>query len=345
MSARQVLENQDADDSLFEALDALLDRLADPKSKRSQLWSDAQNLINQIQHPERKGLPNSQIAYSPEELAAAKAAGKYTTSDGYIFDVKDIEKDEGDAYVASHLGHSHWIPKADLSQEERAAAEAYCKEQDLTAKKPAEQAGREGERSAQTGKSQALYESLPGAKRIPLEQLPYNLAYVVDYRDGQFIIPHQDHYHNLALAWFDQGLYQAPVGYSLEDLFATVKYYIEHPAERPSSNDGWGRDSQHGQGRMEEPKEDSQANQAPAEEGEKEADKVEEDNYDKEQEALAQAYGLTLKDFQTRLTTLALRYGVSLESISYQAESKTISLQNSQQEIKTINLLSMEEVS
>ena len=34
-------------------------------------------------------------------------------------------------------------------------------------------------------------------------------------------------------------------GYSLEDLFATVKYYVEHPNERPHSDSGWGNASDH----------------------------------------------------------------------------------------------------
>ncbi|HFI0054289.1 TPA: pneumococcal-type histidine triad protein [Streptococcus suis] len=38
----------------------------------------------------RAGLKNWQIVYSAEELAAAKAAGKFTTKDGYIFDPQDV---------------------------------------------------------------------------------------------------------------------------------------------------------------------------------------------------------------------------------------------------------------
>ena len=45
--------------------------------------------------------------------------------------------------------------------------------------------------------------------------------------------------------WFDEGLYEAPKGYTLEDLFATVKYYVEHPNERPHSDSGWGNASDH----------------------------------------------------------------------------------------------------
>ncbi|HGR6172236.1 TPA: histidine motif-containing protein, partial [Streptococcus pneumoniae] len=51
--------------------------------------------------------------------------------------------------------------------------------------------------------------------------------------------------HNIKFEWFDEGLYEAPKGYSLEDLLATVKYYVEHPNERPHSDNGFGNASDH----------------------------------------------------------------------------------------------------
>jgi streptococcal histidine triad protein len=76
---------------------------------------------------ERKGKPNSQIVYSPEEIAKAKAAGKYTTSDGYIFDANDIERKAGNGYVVPHMNHTHYIPIKDLSPAEQKAAEEVLK--------------------------------------------------------------------------------------------------------------------------------------------------------------------------------------------------------------------------
>lgn len=76
---------------------------------------------------ERKGKPNSQIVYSPEEIAEAKAAGKYTTSDGYIFDAKDIDRKAGNGYVVPHMDHTHYIPIKDLSPAEQKAAEEVLK--------------------------------------------------------------------------------------------------------------------------------------------------------------------------------------------------------------------------
>ena len=76
------------------------------------------------------------------------------------------------------------------------------------------------------------------------------------------IIPHKDHYHNIKFAWFDDHSYKAPNGYTLEDLFATIKYYVEHPDERPHSNDGWGNASEHVLGKKdhsEDPKKELQS--------------------------------------------------------------------------------------
>ena len=72
-----------------------------------------------------------------------------------------------------------------------------------------------------------------------------DLQHTVEVKNGSLIIPHYDHYHNIKFGWFDEGLYEAPKGYSLEDLFATVKYYVEHPEERPHSDNGWGNASDH----------------------------------------------------------------------------------------------------
>ena len=75
--------------------------------------------------------------------------------------------------------------------------------------------------------------------------MPYNLQHTVEVKNGSLIIPHYDHYHNIKFEWFDEGLYEAPKGYTLEELFETVKYYVEHPNERPHSDSGWGNASDH----------------------------------------------------------------------------------------------------
>ncbi|WP_261021523.1 pneumococcal-type histidine triad protein, partial [Streptococcus mitis] len=64
-------------------------------------------------------------ASTDNAVAAARAQGRYTTDDGYIFNASDIIEDTGDAYIVPHGNHFHYIPKSDLSASELAAAQAY----------------------------------------------------------------------------------------------------------------------------------------------------------------------------------------------------------------------------
>lgn len=225
----------------FHTLDKLLERLNDTSSDKVKLVDDILAFLAPIRHPERLGKPNAQIAYTDDEIQVAKLAGKYTTEDGYIFDPRDITSDEGDAYVTPHMTHSHWIKKDSLSEAERAAAQAYAKEKGLTPPSTDHQ----GSGNTDAKGAEAIYNRVKAAKKVPLDRIPYNLQHTVEVKNGSLIIPHYDHYHNIKFEWFDEGLYEAPKGYTLEDLFATVKYYVEHPNERPHSDSGWGNASDH----------------------------------------------------------------------------------------------------
>ena len=225
----------------FDTLDKLLERLNDASSDKVKLVDDILAFLAPIRHPERLGKPNAQIAYTDDEIQVAKLAGKYTTEDGYIFDPRDITSDEGDAYVTPHMTHSHWIKKDSLSEAERVAAQAYAKEKGLTPPSTDNQ----GSGNTEAKGAEAIYNRVKAAKKVPLDRMPYNLQHTVEVKNGSLIIPHYDHYHNIKFEWFDEGLYEAPKGYSLEDLFATVKYYVEHPNERPHSDSGWGNASDH----------------------------------------------------------------------------------------------------
>ena len=255
----------------FDALDRLLDRLNDESSDKVKLVNDILAFLAPIRHPERLGKPNAQIAYTDDEIQLAKLAGKYTTEDGYIFDPRDITSDEGDAYVTPHMSHSHWIKKESLSEDERAAGQAYAKEKGLTPPSTNHQSSGNTEAKG----AEAIYNRVKAAKKVPLDRMPYNLQHTVEVKNGSLIIPHYDHYHNIKFEWFDEGLYEAPKGYSLEDLFATVKYYVEHPNERPHSDSGWGNASDHVQrnqngqadiNQMEKPSEEKPQTDKPEEE-------------------------------------------------------------------------------
>ena len=241
VEAHKALSENKGRTSDFQALDKLAERLNDESTNKGKLVDDLLAFLAPITHPERLGKPNSQIAYTDDEIKLAKLAGKYTTEDGYIFDTRDITSDEGDAYVTPHMTHSHWIKKDSLSEAERVAAQAYAKEKGLTPPSTDNQ----GSGNTEVKGVEAIYNKVKAAKKVPLDHIPYNLQHTVEVKNGSLIIPHYDHYHNIKFGWFDEGLYEAPKGYSLEDLFATVKYYVEHPNERPHSDNGWGNASDH----------------------------------------------------------------------------------------------------
>ena len=303
----------------FQALDKLAERLNDESSNKGKLVDDLLAFLAPITHPERLGKPNSQIEYTENEVRIAQLADKYTTSDGYIFDEHDIISDEGDAYVTPHMGHSHWIGKDSLSDKEKTAAQSYTKEKGILPPSPDADA-----QANPTGDSAAaIYNRVKGEKRIPLVRLPYMVEHTVEVKNGNLIIPHKDHYHNIKFAWFDDHSYKAPNGYTLEDLFATIKYYVEHPDERPHSNDGWGNASEHVLGKKdhsEDPKKNFKADEEPVEEtpAEPEVPQVETEKVEaklKEAEALlAKVTDASLKGNATE-TLAGLRNNLSLQTM------------------------------
>ena len=303
----------------FQALDKLAERLNDESSNKGKLVDDLLAFLAPITHPERLGKPNSQIEYTENEVRIAQLADKYTTSDGYIFDEHDIISDEGDAYVTPHMGHSHWIGKDSLSDKEKAAAQSYTKEKGILPPSPDADA-----QANPTGDSAAaIYNRVKGEKRIPLVRLPYMVEHTVEVKNGNLIIPHKDHYHNIKFAWFDDHSYKAPNGYTLEDLFATIKYYVEHPDERPHSNDGWGNASEHVLGKKdhsEDPNKNFKADEEPVEEtpAEPEVPQVETEKVEaklKEAEVLlAKVTDASLKANATE-TLAGLRNNLSLQTM------------------------------
>ncbi|WP_150202814.1 pneumococcal-type histidine triad protein [Streptococcus constellatus] len=353
---RQTLESR-GDKAQLAMVEDLMQQAANPNVDKLALLDKVLKLSSEVQHPERAGKANSQIAYTADEVALAKAAGRYATSDGYIFDPHDVIKDEGDGYTAPHMTHSHYIPKNDLSESERKATEEYLKTK--TPKKKEEKPSTDP-KQPQKETAQAIYERVTPAKKVPVEAMPYNTAYVVDMKNGQLIIPHYDHYHNISLSWFDQGLYKAPDGYSMEDFLATVKYYVTHPEDRPHSDNGFGNSSQHGKKNQsdngknyapnEEPKEneDKSANKESDAQKEKSEETEEQPTVDPEEaaeEARAKSYGLSVQEFKKKLIKIAFKYNVSLENLSYQPANKTVSFTDASGTTKVVNILTAEVVS
>ena len=319
VEAHKALSENKGRISDFQALDKLAERLNDESTNKGKLVDDLLAFLAPITHPERLGKPNSQIEYTENEVRIAQLADKYTTSDGYIFDEHDIISDEGDAYVTPHMGHSHWIGKDSLSDKEKAAAQSYTKEKGILP--PSADADAQANPTGDS--AAAIYNRVKGEKRIPLVRLPYMVEHTVEVKNGNLIIPHKDHYHNIKFAWFDDHSYKAPNGYTLEDLFATIKYYVEHPDERPHSNDGWGNASEHVLGKKdhsEDPKKNFKADEEPVEEtpAEPEVPQVETEKVEaklKEAEALlTKVTDASLKANATE-TLAGLRNNLSLQTM------------------------------
>ncbi|WP_425262075.1 pneumococcal-type histidine triad protein [Streptococcus castoreus] len=312
------------DDSTVSPIKPKSEKETDKSTPKDKLGLDKEEHHPVTPLQERQGKPNSKIVYSAEEIKAARAAGHYATSDGYIFDPSDIIADTGDGYVTPHMGHEHWIPKKELSEKELAAAKAFWE------KKKGESVKKERptEETAKPLTARALYESVKAEKIIPLEKMPYNAAYAVSVQGDYLVIPHLDHYHNLRFSWFDEGLYTAPEGYSLRDFFATIKYYLENPSALPKK-EGWGSDSDHGKKGNKNISNTYKPDEEPTEK-ENSSAPMEEDDYDRQMAELAKKYGLDVKTLQSRLAKIALTYRVSMEAFSYQdtiiftAKGKTI---------------------
>lgn len=247
------VSKKDLSKAELEAVQALLDK------------RDAEELAKNVTPIEkREGLKNWQIVHSATELAEAKSAGKYTTKDGYIFDPADLL----DPKVK--IGSDHFriprvitdgyrrINKSDLSYlSELIPAEAMVAQREKATtsstsamgslEKPAATSTISTSESSTADAAQVVKETAASIfnrvtpkKIVPFEQLPYQSGYASEVKDGRLVIPHNNHNHYIDFLWFDQGKYQVPQGYSLEDFLATVKYYMTHPQERPASSEGWG---------------------------------------------------------------------------------------------------------
>ena len=111
-----------------------------------------------------------------KEVVVARAQGRYTTDDGYVFNASDIIEDTGDAYIVPHGGHFHYIPKSDLSAGELAAAKAYLSGNSSALSQPLSLTPNNGVSAADDG-------------------YVFNPNDIVRDTGDAYIIRHGDHYH------------------------------------------------------------------------------------------------------------------------------------------------------
>ncbi len=154
---------------------------------------------------------------SDKAVVAARAQGRYTTDDGYIFNASDIIEDTGDAYIVPHGNHFHYIPKSDLSASELAAAQAFLSgkggqlstveyrssrgetrssvrtSQSETPQDPATAPESQNEDLASL--LQELY-ALPLSKRhVESDGLVFDPAQITKRTANGVAVPHGDHFH------------------------------------------------------------------------------------------------------------------------------------------------------
>ena len=152
-----------------------------------------------------------------QAVVAARAQGRYTTDDGYIFNASDIIEDTGDAYIVPHGNHFHYIPKSDLSASELAAAQAFLSGKGGQLSTVAYRSSRAETRSsvrtspsetpqdsatAPESQSEDLASLLQELYALPLSQrhvesdgLVFDPAQITKRTANGVAVPHGDHFH------------------------------------------------------------------------------------------------------------------------------------------------------
>ena len=173
--------------------------------------SHADNIRTKDQIEKQKQEHTSDSSSTSKEVIAARAQGRYTTDDGYVFNATDIIEDTGDAYIVPHGGHYHYVPKSALSSSELAAAQAYLagrgSQQSVTDYKPipSVEPSHQVEKPATSNPVQEennLQKLLEQLYALPVSQrykesdgLVFDPAKITSRTANGVAIPHGNHYH------------------------------------------------------------------------------------------------------------------------------------------------------
>ena len=173
--------------------------------------SHADNIRTKDQIEKQKQEHTSDSSSTSNEVFAARAQGRYTTDDGYVFNPADIIEDTGDAFIVPHGGHYHYVPKSALSSTELAAAQAYLagkgSQQSLTDYKPipSVEPSHQVEKPATSNPVQEennLQKLLEQLYALPVSQrykesdgLVFDPAKITSRTPNGVAIPHGNHYH------------------------------------------------------------------------------------------------------------------------------------------------------
>ena len=173
--------------------------------------SHTENIRTKDQIEKQKQEHTSDSSSTSNEVIVARAQGRYTTDDGYVFNAADIIEDTGDAYIVPHGGHYHYVPKSALSSSELAAAQAYLAgrggQQSLTDYKPipSVEPSHQVEKPATSSPGQEendLQKLLDQLYALPVSQrykesdgLVFDPAKITSRTPNGVAIPHGNHYH------------------------------------------------------------------------------------------------------------------------------------------------------
>ena len=173
--------------------------------------SHAENIRTKDQIEKQKQEHTSDSSSTSNEVIVARAQGRYTTDDGYVFNAADIIEDTGDAYIVPHGSHYHYVPKSALSSSELATAQAYLagrgSQQSLTDYKPipSVEPSHQVEKPATSNPVQEennLQKLLEQLYALPVSQrykesdgLVFDPAKITSRTPNGVAIPHGNHYH------------------------------------------------------------------------------------------------------------------------------------------------------
>ena len=173
--------------------------------------SHADNIRTKDQIEKQKQEHTSDSGSTSNEVIAARAQGRYTTDDGYVFNPADIIEDTGDAFIVPHGGHYHYVPKSALSSTELAAAQAYLlgrgSQPSLTDYKPNPSVAPSSQAespatSYQVDQEENLQNLLAQLYALPVSQryqesdgLVFDPAKITSRTPSGVAIPHGNHYH------------------------------------------------------------------------------------------------------------------------------------------------------
>ena len=171
----------------------------------------AVNIRTKEQIENQKHSHTSDKSSNNKEVTQARAQGRYTTDDGYVFNPADIIEDTGDAYIVPHGGHYHYVPKSSLSASELAAAQAYLSGRRTQPSLTNHQVGQSNDSrpqvevpgtSVKPGQEEDLQSLLAQLYALPESQryhesdgLIFDPAKIASRTTSGVAIPHGNHYH------------------------------------------------------------------------------------------------------------------------------------------------------